>query len=81
MKVALKDYVPILFGAHVAYRRRAYAEGVSLQSPGSRSAPWVHDKNDFLTTKGNAVKHFCSRIRENSGVFGIAQKSHDFSYH
>ena len=27
------------------------------------------------------MKDFCSRIRENSGVFGIAQKSHDFSYH
>ena len=30
---------------------------------------------------GNAVKHFCSRMRENSDVFGMAQKSHDFSYH
>ena len=34
-----------------------------------------------IAPKGNAVKHFCSRIRENSGVVGIAQKSHDFSYH
>ena len=29
-----------------------YAEGVSLRSPGSRSAPWVHDKKSFRTLKG-----------------------------
>ena len=27
------------------------------------------------------LEAFCGRIRENSGVFGVAQKSHDFSYH
>jgi hypothetical protein len=30
---------------------------------------------------GNAVKHFRSRIRENSGGSGGNPKSHDFGYH
>jgi len=34
----------------------------------------------MLTITGNAVNDFCSRIRENSGVFGVVPKSHDFGY-
>ena len=47
-----------------------------------RSTKRVSEKSvPRLSPSPNAVKHFCSRIRENSGVFGVAQKSHDFSYH
>ena len=38
------------------------------EAQGRAAQVWVHDKNDISTPKGNAVKHFCSYIRQNVGA-------------
>ena len=57
----------MVFGTHFACGRQPTPKAFHSAAQGRAAQAWVHDTSNLFTPKGNAVKDFCSRIRENSG--------------